>query len=188
MLFYAGGNFLNPSAPGYSIWLNSWSDLGRTVAWSGKTNLLALTFFSVAMVGWVISFIPSIYALVPFFSKSPHGKLLSKVGTIFAVICAVCLFFDVLLPLDIHPIPHNIIAVLGYLALIGVELSFAYLMFSDKNYPNKHAICFSAVAAAVIIYLTSNIFFNVAILQKTISITIIMATLIVFYDSWKATR
>lgn len=185
MLFYAGGNIFNPSAPGYSIWANTWSDLGRTVAWSGNSNFFSLIFFMIAMVGWAISYVPSIYALTPYFSATPRGKLFGILGTVFAIVCASCLVGDVFLPADLYPQPHNIFAGIGYLALLGAEVSFAYLMFSNEHHPNKHAICFSAVAAVIILYLIFNMFLNSAPFQKAVSITLVITTFIVFYDVWK---
>lgn len=184
MVFYAGGNIVNPSAPGYSIWFNSWSDLGRTVAWSGNNNLTSQVLFSIAMVVWGISFVPSIQALPSLFSESKRGKLFTKIGSISAVICVVFLLINVFLfPVDLHPYLHGVFAILGYLAFLIVEILFALVMFWDDNYPNTHATCFLAVAIVIIIFLIT----NAAILQKTVSITFIIATVIVFSSAWKTT-
>ncbi len=185
MVFYAGGNSVNPTASGYSFWLNSWSDLGRTVAWSGKNNMLSQLFFSLAMVVWGISYAPSIYALASLFTESPRGKLYCKLGTICAVICVASLFIEVVFfPADLHPDPHLILAAIGYLFLLLVLILFALVMVWDKNYPTIHAMFFLAPAVCIVLYGV----FAAPILQKSVSVTLILVTFIVFYDALKRTR
>ncbi|NVM53605.1 MAG: hypothetical protein HWN66_07860 [Candidatus Helarchaeota archaeon] len=184
MVFYAGGNSVNPSAPGYSFLLNYWSDLGRVVAWSGKNNIISQVLFSIAMIGWGISFVPSIQALSSLFSESRRGKLFCKIGTISALISVLLLFCEVaFFPVDVHPLPHTILAALGYLTLLIVEILYAIVMFWDENYPNKHAICFLVVAVVICLWAI----FRQPVLQKSVTFTLAIATLIVFYDAWKMT-
>ncbi len=176
---YAGGNAVSPSAPGYSFLLNSWSDLGRSVAWSGEPNLGAQFFFNLAMILWAVSFVPSIYTLSSFFSETKKEKLFGNLGTICAFISTLTLFITVLFfPLDTHPLPHNILAAISYLTLLIVEFLFAYLMFANAQYPKKHAICFLIVTIAILLY----IIFGAALLQKLVSFSLLIATIIVFFD------
>jgi hypothetical protein len=179
ILLYAGGNSVSPSAPGYSFLLNSWSDLGRTIAWSGKNNFGAQVFFSLAMILWAISFVPSVYTLSTFFLESKTEKIFGTVGTICAFICSFTLFITVVFfPLDIHPLPHNIFAAIGYLSLLIVEILFTYLMFANAKHPKKHALCFLIVVIAILLY----IIFGAALFQKLVSFSLLFATIIVFYD------
>ena len=182
MIFYAGGYKSNPSAPGYSIFNNYWSDLGRTVALSGENNLIAHVCFTLAMLAWGIAFGPSMHALPSLFSESKWGKRLSKIGIFSAWFCVITgeiggIFF----PEDLHPVPHVVVAVISYSAFFLVELLFAIVMYSDKNYPNKHAICFLAVAVAIVIYSM----FVAPISQKAVTFTHAIATFIVFTDALK---
>jgi len=182
MTFYAGGNEFNPDAPGYSFWLNSISDLGRTVAWSGKSNIISQVLLCISMILWGLSFVPSMHALSSFFSESRRRKLVTEIGLIFAFLCVFFLVFDVVLfPVDTQPQLHAIFAASSYLSLLVVEILYSITIFLDMNYPKKHALCFLAVAAVILIYFI----FNNPISQKLISITITIATLIVFYDAWK---
>ena len=183
IIFYSGGNYFNPSAPGYSMWLNTWSDLGRTVAWSGETNFTAQLFFSLACVFWVISFVPSIHALQSLFSESRLGKLLSNTGTLFALISAISVFLFVFsFPEDLHPFPHRFFAALGYFSFFLAEILYAYVMFNDKNYPNTHAMGFLAVGIVILLFLI----FNAAILQKLVTFIHTIVIWIVFYSAVKS--
>ena len=182
MIVYGGGNEFNPAAPGYSFWLNSISDLGRTVAWSGKNNIISQIFLCLSMILWGLSFVPSMHALSSFFSESRREKLLTEIGLIFAFLCVFLLVLDVVLfPVDAQPQLHAIFAASSYLSLLVAEILYSITMFLDMNYPKKHALCFLAVAVVILIYFI----FNNPISQKLISITITIATLIVFYDAWK---
>ncbi|NVM31458.1 MAG: hypothetical protein HWN65_21650 [Candidatus Helarchaeota archaeon] len=183
VVFYAGGNFFNPSAPGYSMWLNSWSDLGRTVAWSGEINFISQLFFSLACVFWIISFVPSIHALQSLFSESRLGKLLSNTGTLFALISAITVFlFVFFFSEDLHPFPHRFFAVLGYFSFLLAEILYAFVMFIDKNYPNTRAMGFLAVGIVLFLFLI----FNAAILQKLVTFIHTIVILIVFYSAVKS--
>jgi hypothetical membrane protein len=182
MLFYAGGNELNPTAPGYSFWQNSISDLGRTIAWSGKNNIIAQVLFSISMGLWGFSFVPSIYALSTLLSESKQRSLFSKVSTFFAFLCVMFLICEIaFFPIDIYPEIHNILAFISYLSLFIVEITYSIIIFLDKNYPDKYAICFLAVAVVIIIYF---IITN-AVSQKLVSITLTLTTLIIFPGAWK---
>ena len=184
MMFYGGGCKSNPSAPGYSFLSNSLSDLGRTVAWSGKNNLISQVLFSITMIFWGISFAPSIQALSCFL-KSRRGRLFSKISIAFAYICVGLLFCEVVLfPADSQLQLHMIFALFGYFSLLTAEILYSLAILSDENYPHKYAICFFAVAVAIVNY---SIFGN-SLSQKLISITITIATLIVFYNAWKITK
>lgn len=178
IVFYPGGYELNPSAPGYSFVYNSWSDLGRVFAWSGEFNSISRIFFSIAMIGWAMSFPPSIYGLTSFFKG--RSEKLKMLGVLFAVICASTLFVEVIFfPADIYPLEHMIFAALGYIPLLGVETIFAFIMITEGNYPNKYGILFLVVATVIVFYFI----FNLAILQKMVSITLALATIVVFYDA-----
>lgn len=48
MLLYGGGTVTDPIRPGYSFFQNFFSDLGMTVASSGRSNLASLVLFVTA--------------------------------------------------------------------------------------------------------------------------------------------
>jgi hypothetical protein len=182
ILFYPGGYKLNPAAPGYSFFQNSWSDLGRTVAWSGQNNFISQIFFSIAMVVWGISFVPSIYALSSLVTISSGEKKVRRTILILAIISVLTLYIDVFFfPEDLYQFIHWFFAFISYMTLFFMEVLFAIVMFSDESYPNTHAICFLAVATAIAIFSI----FGGAILQKTITFTLTATTLFVFFDAIK---
>jgi hypothetical protein len=137
------------------------------------------------MILWGISFAPSIQALSSLLLESKRGRLFTKMGIIFAYICVGLLFCEMaFFPVDLQPQLHGVFAASSYFSLLFMEILYALVMLSDKNYPHKYAICFLAVAVAIINYFI----FNTPLSQKLISITISIATLVVFYNAWKMNK
>ena len=72
MIFYAGGSKDIPSSIGYSFWMNTFSDLGRTTAWNGLPNTISMILFSFAYGIHVITMVPYyllFYAIEHYFTK-----------------------------------------------------------------------------------------------------------------------
>ena len=82
MLFYTGGTSTNPGAPGYSLWANFIGDLGRTKAYSGKSNTVSSQIYSISQIMLGIIFIPA-PILLPYFFKedTKFDKWLSYIGS-----------------------------------------------------------------------------------------------------------
>ena len=80
MIFYAGGTWLNPSAPGYTFWENWFSDLGMTKAYSGRDNTVSMILFIIGLsVAGIASIITAI-AYPFFFRENRVEKWLSTIG------------------------------------------------------------------------------------------------------------
>ena len=77
MLFYAGGTSTNPGAPGYSLWANFIGDLGRTKAYSGKSNTVSSLLYSISQIILGILFIPAAIILPYYFKDTKFDKWLS---------------------------------------------------------------------------------------------------------------
>ncbi|TFG05277.1 MAG: hypothetical protein EU536_02540 [Promethearchaeota archaeon] len=180
--FYAGGTRLNPAAPGYSFLLNSWSDLGRTVAWSGEQNLVSQMFFSIAMVVWGLSFAPSVHALEAMIAKSKFSRKIGKVGISFAYVCVFALLAEVIFfPEDVYPQLHSVFAIIGYFGLFMGEVLFACLILLNETYPKKYALCFLEVGVVILLFFI----FNNPLLQKAVTFSLSITTPIIFRYSWK---
>ncbi|MHA1324496.1 MAG: hypothetical protein ACTSRL_17040 [Candidatus Helarchaeota archaeon] len=180
-VFYAGGNAIDPSVPGYSIWDNSWSDLGRTIAWSGKSNFTAQILFSFAMILWGVSFAPSIHALSTSFSNSRKGALFGKTATFCAYLCAFTLISEVIFfPEDLQPGLHRILAAVGYGTLFLVEIFLAIAILLEPNYLKRYAVWCLIVAVIIFIFFLD----TEPIVQKSVSLSLIIATFAIFskYD------
>ena len=139
MLFYAGGTWVDPNAPGYSFWLNFFSDLGRTKAWSGKDNTVSMIIFIITMSMLAISTIISAIATPYFFRENSLEKWLSIIGTFFLIIYGILNVGIAFTPWDIYYDEHMaLVLISGYPSLIGGIL-YIIVVFHNEEFPNRYA-------------------------------------------------
>lgn len=142
MLFYAGGTYSNPDAPGYSFWANFLSDLGRTRAFSGKDNTVSMVLYAIALSFWAISFFPFFLALRSLFTEGEVEKILSTIGTLLGMIAAIGLIGIAFTPADILGGPHIIFVYIGYIALLHLGIIYSITLFKSEKLPIQYAIIF----------------------------------------------
>jgi hypothetical protein len=133
IIFYAGGTMNDPSIPGYSFWGNTFSDTGRTVAHNGNSNIVAMTFFTIAYSSIAISFIPFYYSFPELFSEDSKEKKIAKIGSIFGYISSICFIGVVFTPADVFRPPHMIFAYIAYAGIFFMTLAYSVTLFlQDK--------------------------------------------------------
>ncbi|HMF30245.1 MAG TPA: hypothetical protein VKK79_02430, partial [Candidatus Lokiarchaeia archaeon] len=110
MFFYAGGTSTDPTTRGYSFWLNMFSDLGRTVTYSGVPNTISNILLAVYACIWGISTGVLFIALPPLFAESCKGRWTSCLAVLFALIGASTLAGVTFVPEDVYPIIHGDLA------------------------------------------------------------------------------
>src|SRR5476649_1313402 len=81
MILYPGGTLRDPSVRGYSMFQNSLSDLGSSVAWDGQTNALGALVFTMAFTLFAISTAACLLALVRVYAASPGVRRVLFVAT-----------------------------------------------------------------------------------------------------------
>jgi hypothetical membrane protein len=81
MLFYVGGTSNNPEAPDFSLWGNLLTDLGRTKAYSGNSEIISALLYSISQIILGILFIPAAIVLPYYFNDSKLDKWLSYIGS-----------------------------------------------------------------------------------------------------------
>jgi len=142
MLFYTGGTVDNPNIQGYSFWANTFSDSGRTVAHSGKTNILSMVFFSASYALFGILTIPFFMALRQFFVKIKFERIMSNIGTIFGIISSISLVGIAVTPADILYGPHMIFVYIAYISLFAMGVLFSIAMYLNEEFPKNYAYAF----------------------------------------------
>lgn len=90
MLFYAGGNNADPTAPRYLFFQNFFSDLGLTVAHNGEANTVSFLLFAVALSLAGLSLITFFWLMPGFFRPDAAAFNLSRVGSLFGFIAGIC--------------------------------------------------------------------------------------------------
>ncbi len=85
MLFYQGGTAWDDQALGYTFWLNMFSDLGRTVSYSGDSNTVSMILFNSALTFFGISLFAFYNGLAKTINGTPYFKYAVKIiGSISA--------------------------------------------------------------------------------------------------------
>ena len=194
MLFYAGGTYNDPSIKGYSFFMNFFSDIGRTVAHSGKSNLAAFVFFSLAFFLVGIFLIPTFLAFPHFFDKGSIEHWISIVGSILGLFSAFCFSGITFAPSNVNRAVHIFFVDAGF--LVGFFASFLYLIsiFLDKTYPKKYGYNFMAFTVILALYLvllfagpsietTSGLIIQVTA-QKIVLYTFAICLFIHGYGAW----
>jgi len=152
MLFYAGGTMVNPNAPGYSFWLNFFSDLGRTKAYSGEDNTISMVIFIIAGSVFGLAFILFAIAFKYFFTENKMERILSMIGTVFLIINGVAIIGTAFTPPDLYQGPHyNFNVIMALSGLIGWIL-YIIVIFHNKDYSNKYALLVIVILLAGFIY------------------------------------
>lgn len=195
MLFYAGGTYQDPSIESYSFFMNFFSDIGRTVAHSGESNLPAFVFFSLAFFLVGMFLLPMFLAFPNFFEKRSIEQRISIGGSILGIFSAFCFSGITFAPSDVHRAAHMFFVYTGF--LIGFFASVLYLIsiFLDKSYPKKYGYNFMVFAVILALYLvllfagpssetTSGLVFQVTG-QKIVLYTFAICLFIHGYGAWK---
>ena len=142
MLFYAGGTPDYPNIQGYSFWGNTLSNLGMTVAYSGKPNTNSMILFSIALILRAVSLIPFYLALRFFFNEVKIEKCLSNIGSIFGIIASISSIGIVFTPVDILDEPHMLFAFVGYTSALIMSVCFSIAIYLNKEFPKLYTYIF----------------------------------------------
>jgi hypothetical protein len=139
MLFYAGGTPDNPNIQGYSFWGNTLSNLGMTVAYSGKINTISMILFIIAIIVRSVSLIPFYLALQLFFNEVRREKWLSKIGSIFGIVSSISSIVIAFTPVDILEEPHMFFVYISYSSTLIMGICYSISMYLNNEFPKQYA-------------------------------------------------
>ena len=152
MPFYPGGTFADPTASGYSFFTNFFSELGLTRTRTGQPNTVSAILFFTAMVlggtGLGLFFI----AFPQFFTKSRSGRLLSRIGSIFGVISALCFIGIGFTPANLYIKAHMAFVMWAFRILPLAVILYAVAILREPGYPNRYGFVFVAFAILLVLY------------------------------------
>lgn len=195
MLFYAGGTYIDPNSPGYSFFLNFFSDIGRTIAHSGDSNLIAYILFSIAFFSVGITLIPSFLAFPKFFSGTKIIKWISIFGTVLGILTAFCFSGITFAPSDVNPALHILFVYTGFLSGFFVSFLYSIVIFLHKTYPKRYGFNFLIFTVVLALYLillfggpSGSITIGLIVQvtgQKIVLYTFALSLFIHSYGAWK---
>ena len=139
MMFYAGGTIANPNSPGYDFFSNYNSDLGLTVAYSGKLNLISYLIYTINNTIYTISLMIFFIASYHFFSEGGKEKWMGLLGVISGIFVGIGLLGAVYTPWDVYTELHELFTYISFSGILLIVVFFALAIYLNEDYPNKYS-------------------------------------------------
>lgn len=195
MMFYAGGTYTNPNSPGYDFFSNFNSDLGRTVAYSGRPNTISYVIFTIANSVFAVSLIPFFIAIYQFFKERGKEKWMALVGSIFGIFAGIGFLATVFTPWDLYFDLHIMFNSISFLAVLLLVIFYSFAIYLNEDYPNIYTyvqVIYTILVAIYLVVLFTGPSINTAeglrvqaTWQKVLLFAGIINILIQGYGAWK---
>lgn len=128
MLAYAGGNWYAPDEPSYRIGHNFLSDLGATVAFSGRANTISAVLFVIALVSIGAALIPFAWTGRAF---GPRARAAAWIKAIAGTLSGLCFIGVACAPEDLALKAHTICVVAAFAFLLIYAAALTWLMAAN---------------------------------------------------------
>jgi hypothetical protein len=151
MGFYAGGTFKNPNTIGYSFWQNFFSDLGRTIALSGRTNIISFLIFTISALILASSLIFFIIAMPILFKSDKLQFNLAQVNIVIGILAGFFMFCVIFTPWNLFPTVHMTFSKLFSFTSLIVLILFSVLILKNKTYPNIYGYLYFLIILLALI-------------------------------------
>lgn len=142
MFFYQGGSNYDHASSGYLFTRNFFSDLGRTVAYSGKSNTASAALFFIALFmagsGLVLFFL----AFPRFFTHAWYLRLLSLAGSLLGVLAGACFIVVVFTPSNLSRGFHLLFVTWAFRLFPLAVFIYMLALFLTPRYPRRYAWLF----------------------------------------------
>ena len=152
MIFYQGGTYINPLTSHYDFWYNVFSDLGRTTAHSGDSNVVSFIIFTFTLSLWGILQIPFYIAFPSFFKNSNGVNKFSIAGSLIGILNGVFYVGIAFTPSDILNPLHEIFVVIGFSSIFLSNFLYFMVIFKNNEYPKFYATILAISATIIGIY------------------------------------
>jgi len=143
MFFFAGGTMDNPSAPGYSFWGNTISDLGRIISYNGGSNLISMILFTIATASFAFLSIPLYLVFPKLFSTKTFESISAKIGSFLGFITIIGWIGIIFTPADIAHDLHWLFAYIIYIAFFFSGVFYTISLFLNQKISKTYAIIFA---------------------------------------------
>ena len=151
MIFYPGGNMLDPLQKGYSFSSNFFSDLGMTNShqYPINSNLISCILFNVSLCLVGVCFTMLFYKIKNIFFKN---KILSTLATILGVCAGISFIGVAFTPSNLLLEYHVIFANWAFRFLFGASFLYSILIYKTNDLDNKYAYAFTLFGVFIFIY------------------------------------
>ncbi|MHA1940662.1 MAG: hypothetical protein ACXAC2_23135 [Candidatus Kariarchaeaceae archaeon] len=152
MVFYEGGTRLDPTVADYSFFQNFFSDLGRLEAFSGKSNLVSVFLFVIAILGLSIGSFTFFSIQPSLFVKNTHYYRYFDYSVKAGKLASLLFLGVALAPSDIIPIIHDFFVVSGFTLIAFVSLSLGILNYKEGFMNKWYSLAFFVLVIELILY------------------------------------
>lgn len=153
MALYPGGTGRNPSTRGYSIFQNSLSDLGASVAWGGQRNTAAAYVFAAGFGLLALAGVACLVTLVRLYSASPAARGAARAAATAGVLSSVALAGAALTPEDRSPALHGGFTTLALVTGLIATLLLARAATRAERFPRRVAIGWLVLAGVLAVWM-----------------------------------
>ena len=195
MFTYKGGTRLDPTSKGYSFFSNFFSDLGRTISYSGETNTVSAVIFFFTLIGLGLSFLGYFLVLPEMFIDTIEGKKYGKLASLIGK-CSVVAFIGIAFaPANLLPLIHDLLVITGF-TLVAIVSGFAFILTSkDNRFTRKYTVGYLILFIVILGYGSLSLFVPTIITpthllirataQKVVVYTLIFSFLFQNFGVWK---
>jgi hypothetical membrane protein len=153
VITYTGGSAIDPNSPGFSLITNFLSDLGRTIAYSGNSNLISSLIFNTSLFFAGILLIPYFIEFPNIFEGNRESRWFSILGSVIGVFFALTFVGGALTPSDLFMEIHLMFGGLAFISGLPIVVFHTFSIISSPNYPNRYAGIYIALGVVLSIFL-----------------------------------
>lgn len=139
MLFYTGGSSVDHNSEGYSIAYNLLSDLGRTVAYSGNSNIISSLIYNISLLSMGCLLIPFFIAMPKFLRLDSDTKWFSIPGSAFGILMAMTFVGASITPADIMLDIHQFLGQIAFITGLPLAIAFTVAILAHDDFPKRYA-------------------------------------------------
>jgi hypothetical protein len=142
MILYPGGTITDFETTGYSFLNNFFSDLGRTITFTGDGKNASLYLFASSLMVAGISTIAYFILFPAFFKYNKISLVFSYGATAAGIISGIAYIGIALTPWDILLKPHFFFVKTAYLSFLFLTAFSIAAIYSDPFYPKIYGVVF----------------------------------------------
>ncbi len=195
ILTYTGGTSADPNSPGFSMLYNFFSDLGRTIAYSGEPNLISSLLFNTSLFLTGALLVPYFIALPRLLNGTRETHLLAILGSVIGFFFALTFVGGALTPSDLFRDIHLMFGALAFVSGLPIVVFHSFAIFRTTSFPNRYAMVYIVFGLVLSSFLyamyqagTTELSLAVTIGQKFVVVSIMLCFLILSFAGRNLTR
>jgi len=152
MLFYPGGTKVDSSTRGYNLFMNFFSDLGRTVSHSGSDNTISFVLFVIALTLSGFSFLVFFNFLPNFLPQTSLSEFYGNKIRISGIIAGLAIIAIAFTPANLIQLFHDLMVLIAFTSILLTSIGLMWIIFNSKEFHLIYTIIFLILMVLILIY------------------------------------